>query len=383
MHEQQVKEHYQSSNAVTEPVAQKRTMKFNFFAPPPSTTLLTNVRTAFDHKRTEDERATLSGALYRLLEHLPQSPHLSDNILQLCNSLVDSTDSLRFIWIGLREQRGCAVPPMVVAGEYAEDCDDWRLPEGCFDFSSPYSQASLESADAPMDFHTLFAPWRDNLDACTANCALAIPLRPEQAGGCGLMVFYAADIDYFSHLGVAPFQAFCHVAELLLRQANMLQLLSRKTQTDGLTGLMNRRKTVVVLTKAMEHAELVNQPLSILLCRVEGFDKLNDVYGWFDADAILAEFAKVVATLLPPEIQAGRWTGVEFLYVLPDSDAAQAGTQAVTLLEYLYGQTIQVKNWSIRLTVSIGVATHSMQSSGLDDMIYQAKQHMQKRARQD
>ena len=364
-------------------------MKFNFFAPSPSSTLLNpsrttrSARTLFHTQRTEGERARLTGALYTLLERLPQSNQLHDNIRHLCTSLIDCTDNLRFVWIGLREQRGIRVAPLTVAGEYAEDCDDWCLPETCFDFTSPYSQASLESLDAPADFHTLFAPWRNNLDACTANCALAIPLRAEPGASSGLMVFYAADIDYFSHLGVAPFQAFCHIAELLLRQASVLQMLSRKNQVDALTGLMNRRKTVFVLTKAMEHAELVNQPLSILLCRVEGFDKLNDVYGWFDADAILAEFAKAVSTILPSDVQGGRWTGVEFIYVLPDSDASMTRLQAATLLEILHGQTIRVKNWSIRLTVSIGVATHSTQNSGLDDMIYQARQHMQNRRPQD
>ena len=360
-------------------------MKFKFFAPSPSTTLLNSARitrtarTGLQTRQTDSERSRLTGALHTLLERLPQLNQLQDNIGQLCTVLIDCTDNLRFVWIGLREERGVAVAPLTVAGEYAEDCDDWRLPESCFDFASPYSQASLETLGAPADFPTLFAPWRSNPDACTANCALAIPLRAALGASSGLMVFYAADIDYFSQLGVAPFQAFCHIAELLLRQASVLQMLSRKNQIDALTGLMNRRKTVFVLTKAMEHAELVNQPLSILLCRVEGFDKLNDVYGWFDADAILAEFAKVVSAILPNDVQGGRWTGVEFIYVLPGSDASGIGMQAAMLLETLHGQAVRVKNWSIRLTVSVGAATHSAQNSGLDDMIYQARQHMQKR----
>ncbi len=355
-------------------------MKFRFFTPTQASTLMTMGRTVFDKQRADTERARLTTALYGLLQRLPKSNQLLDHTRQLCRAVVDCSDNLRFVWIGVREARGRAVLPLAVEGEYAEDCDDWGLPEACFDFNAPYSQAALESAGAPANFPSLFAPWRDDLEACSAGCALALPLRAEHIGSSGLMVFYATDIDYFSHLGVAPFQAFVHIAELLLRQSNMLQLLSRKTQTDSLTGLMNRRKTVIVLTKAMEHAELVNQPLSILLCRVEGFDKLNDVYGWFDADAILAEFTRVAGTLMPPEIQAGRWTGVEFLYVLPETDAAQAQLQAERLLQYLHGQTVHVKNWSIRLTVSVGVATHSPQSSGLDDMIYQAKHQMRSRS---
>ena len=353
-------------------------MKFNFFSPPQSTTLISSARTAFDRQRTDHERSALTTALHRLLERLPQPTQLRENTAALCATIIESTNNLRFVWIGIRLQPGERIVPIAVEGEDAEDCDDWSLPPTCFDSAAPYSQASLESIDAPADFPTLFAPWRANPDACTANSALAIPLRSEYTGGCGLIVFYAADIDYFAHLGVAPFQAFGHVAELLLKQSNMLQLLTRKTQLDGLTGLMNRRKTVFMLTKAMKHAELINQPLSIMLCRVEGFDKLNDVYGWFDADAILAAFVKLVAGLMPPEIQGGRWTGVEFLYVLPDTDANHAAAQSGQLMQHLHGQTISIKNWSIRLTVSIGVASHSAHSNSLDDLIFQAKQQMQK-----
>lgn len=341
-----------------------------------STTLLASARTAFNRQRIDSERTKLLRTLYGLLERLPQSNHLKDNTEQLCRTIIDATDNLRFIWVGMKEQDGARVAPLAVEGEYVEDCDDWTLPDACFEFTAPFSQAALESAATPDDTHSLFAPWRSRLDNCSANCALAIPLRSERSGARGLMVFYSADIDYFSQLGAAPFQAFAHLVELLWRQANMLQLLTQKTQIDGLTGLMNRRRIVFMLSKAMEQAEAEQTPLSILVCRVDGFDKLNDVYGWFDADAILAAFAKLVATRMAPEVSAGRWTGVEFLYVLPGSDTAAATALAKSLQQYLHSQTISVKSWSIRLTVSIGVATHSASSNGLDDLIHQANHQM-------
>lgn len=339
---------------------------------------MASVRTTFDRRQTDAERIVLINALYRLLESLPQASHLHEVGTVLCQTIIDSTENLRYVWLGVRHQAGAPVLPLAVAGDDAQDCDDWSLPESCFDFSAAYSQASLESVAAPADFPSLFAPWRSNPDSCSANAALALPLRAEHVGASAMIVFYAADIDYFAQLGVAPFQAFCNVAELLLKQSNMVLHLSRKVQLDGLTGLMTRRKTVFALNKAMEHADLVNQPLSIMLCRVEGFDKLNDIYGWFDADSILAAFVQTIALQLPADLQAGRWTGVEFLYLMPDVDAEAIAAKADALGRLLRGQTISVKNWSIRLTVSIGVATHSAQNNGLDDLIFQARQVMQK-----
>ncbi len=352
-------------------------MKFNLFSRfNLMTTLLATTRIASRPQRTESERANLTGALYQMLEQLPLSNELVSSAEQLCRAIVDATGDLRFIWIGMREEPAAHVAPLAVEGEYASDCDDWSLPSACFDSIVPYSQAALENVAVPNDFPSLFAPWRNNMDSCTAHCALAIPLRSGRSGVAALMVFYAADIDYFSRLGLVPFQAFSHVAELIWKQAHLSQSLTQQIEIDGLTGLMNRRKTVLVLTGAIDHSTRSGEPLSVLLCRVQGFDKLNDVYGWFDADAILAAFAGLVGARMAPSVQAGRWTGVEFVYILQGYDAGQADVLAGELSQYLKGQAIHVKNLSIRLSVGVGVATHTPASSGLDDLIQQAIQQM-------
>ncbi|MDY7573476.1 GGDEF domain-containing protein [Actimicrobium sp. CCI2.3] len=352
-------------------------MKFNLFSRfNLLTTVMATTRIASRPQRTDSERANLAGALNQMLEQLPLSEQLSSGAEQLCRAIVDATGELRFVWIGMREEPVMNVAPLVVEGEYASDCDDWSLPSACFDSIVPYSQAALENVAVPNDFPSLFAPWRNNMDGCTAHCALAIPLRSGRAGVAGLMVFYAADIDYFSRLGLVPFQAFSHVAEFIWKQSHLSQSLTQQIEFDGLTGLMNRRKTVFVLTAAIDHATRAGEPLSVLLCRVQGFDKLNDVYGWFDADAILAAFASLVGARMAPAVQAGRWTGVEFVYILQGCDAEQAGVLAGQLSQYLQGQAIHVKNLSIRLTVGVGVATHTPASSGVDDLIQQAIQQM-------
>jgi diguanylate cyclase (GGDEF)-like protein len=139
---------------------------------------------------------------------------------------------------------------------------------------------------------------------------------------------------------------------------------------------MNRRYTMQILEKEIAGAEQANEPLSILICRVEGFNKLNDLYGWVASDAILAAFSKDAGLQMRTEDKGGRWTGTEFLYILPLTTAEEAELLARKLREYFLVHSVNVKNWSVRLALTVGVATYSKQIIGLDDFILHANQNM-------
>src|SRR5690606_19984724 len=102
-------------------------------------------------------------------------------------------------------------------------------------------------------------------------------------------------------------------------------------QQDPLTGLMGRRHSMAVLDKEIARAERNERPLSVLICRVQGLGKLNDMYGLHATDAILAAFTREAENVLPRGHHGGRWTGIEFIYILPgaDHDAAEACAAAL------------------------------------------------------
>lgn len=350
-------------------------MRFNLFSsrePDASAAAKSTV----DLGSVESERVCLTAALHSLLETLPQSHSGRENIKLLCHAILGATPHLRFVWVGFSDGNSNGIEPYTAAGDCAQECQDWRLPKSCFDPTGPYSQAFPEKVESPNDLDPLFVPWRENWNACSVSCALAIPLRSEKRGLRGMIVFYSDSIDYFAQMGVPLFQAFCHVAEIIWKQSNLLHMLTQKAQDDPLTGLMNRRHTINVLEKAISQASQSNEPLSILLCRLEGFNKINDLYGWMAADAILAAFAKEATVRMRPQDIGGRWTGVEFLYVLPNTDAAQADAIGKELQEYFLVHPVNVKNWSIRLALIAGVATYSKQCAGIDDLIQHANQNM-------
>jgi diguanylate cyclase (GGDEF)-like protein len=113
-----------------------------------------------------------------------------------------------------------------------------------------------------------------------------------------------------------------------------------------------------------------------LICRIEEFGKINGIYGWVVSDTILATFAKETAIQMRPQDKGGRWTGVEFLYVLPGTDMQQAEAIAQSLQDYFLTGPINIKNSSIRLSLIVGVASFSQECSGLDQLIQRANQSM-------
>jgi len=333
-------------------------------------------RPIVDAHETDGEHITLTAALHSLLETLPQSYSGRENIRLLCDAIVGASSHLRFVWVGFCKGDSGDVEPYAAVGQCLEECSHWNLPSNCFDAAGPSSQAFPDDMESQLRLGGLFAPWLNAPNAATVSSALSIPLRSEKASLRGMIVFYADSKDYFAGVDVSLFQAFCHVAEIIWKQSNLMHMLTQKAQQDPLTGLMNRRHTVQTLEKQMAHAERADEPLSILICRIKDFNKLNDVYGWLASDAILAAFSKDINLQLRSQDAGGRWTGIEFLYILPDTNDEQAQTLAKGIQDYFLRHPVTVKNWSIRLALTVGIATYSKQIIGVDDFILHANQSM-------
>ncbi len=323
------------------------------------------------------ERAVLVAALQSLLAILPQPYSGRENIRLLCHSLLRATPHLRCVWVGFSKGNEDAVEPYAAAGSSLPEAADWRLPAQCFEGEGPYTQAAPMHHPRALELSTLYFPWRDNPRECTANSALALPLRSGNRGLHGMIVLYADTLDYFSRVGVDLFQSFGHVAELAWKQSNLMSLLSQKAQFDPLTGLMSRRHITQTLEKAMVDAWRAGHPLSVLLCRIDDFKRFNDLYGWMAADAIVAEFAKGLAALVRPGDKGGRWAGVEFLFILPATSLQEARLLASRVREHFAVNSVDVNNWTVRLTLSVGVAEYAAHMTTSEDLVTHANFDMQ------
>ena len=99
--------------------------------------------------------------------------------------------------------------------------------------------------------------------------------------------------------------------------------LVKQANTDTLTGLYNRRRTMEYLESLLANA---GSQISICLCDIDHFKHVNDTYGHDTGDVVLTSISDTFRTKLPPDTFISRWGGEEFLLIFPNMNGDEAGT---------------------------------------------------------
>lgn len=160
--------------------------------------------------------------------------------------------------------------------------------------------------------------------------------------------------------------------------------LRRLMNSDGLTGLGNRRYFDEYLGAEWERAVNSGLELSMLMIDVDNFKAYNDSYGHIPGDEALKRVAgTILAACNRPTDLAARFGGEEFSVILPAMAAGGARLVAEKLRRAVEAMQIPhtasvTGEW---LTVSVGVASGIPQAGGkfsdlieiADRSLYQAK----------
>jgi diguanylate cyclase len=124
---------------------------------------------------------------------------------------------------------------------------------------------------------------------------------------------------------------------------------------DTLTGLLNRRAAHDELRRAAGQAERSARPLAVALADLDHFKQINDSFGHQVGDRVLQAFARAAEAELRGADRVARWGGEEFLFMLPDTDAQQAGICLDRLRSAFAAQEIEGLPAGHRLGFSAGV----------------------------
>ena len=173
--------------------------------------------------------------------------------------------------------------------------------------------------------------------------------------------------------------------ELRRREAELSEFNHRlrvMAETDGLTGLDNRRHIEETLQEFFHHASRLNEPLSVVMCDLDKFKSVNDTYGHQAGDAVLQQFAAVLKATAREIDRVGRYGGEEFLCLLPGTVLDAAVTFAERVRKEVEGHTFTFEGGSLHRTASFGVAgwPHPGVASpdalvkAADDALYVAKE---------
>lgn len=161
------------------------------------------------------------------------------------------------------------------------------------------------------------------------------------------------------------------------KQANRYKEISDK---DPLTGVYNRRYFDQQISSLLENAHHRGSCVSLLVIDLDHFKEINDMHGHDIGDACLQEAVDLIQHEIRFEKDTlCRFGGEEFVVLLPDANKEKSKMIAERICKRFGDHPHQIQNLPISLTVSIGMATSTMNSDAdalfklADQAMYQAK----------
>lgn len=143
------------------------------------------------------------------------------------------------------------------------------------------------------------------------------------------------------------------IALVLQRLLTRIQHLN---QTDGLTGLLNRRALEALLQRFQAQV-LRGRQHAVVVLDIDHFKRINDALGHAGGDAALQHLSQLLCGELREADRFGRLGGEEFGILLPDTDQAGALLVAERLRASLADHPLQWEGRSWPLSASFGVST--------------------------
>jgi diguanylate cyclase (GGDEF)-like protein len=133
--------------------------------------------------------------------------------------------------------------------------------------------------------------------------------------------------------------------------------LEQAANTDALTGLYNRRKTMEYLEELNKKAGS-KEGFSICICDIDFFKKVNDNYGHDFGDEVLKSISQIFKDEMKGKNLAARWGGEEFLLIFPGSNGDEAYIKLKQIRERIKQMRVVKGDLSVGVTMTFGLSEY-------------------------
>lgn len=151
---------------------------------------------------------------------------------------------------------------------------------------------------------------------------------------------------------------------------------------DALTSLLNRGAVMTDFERELARARREGGVVSILICDIDHFKRVNDTYGHQVGDEVLQQVSSRLLKSVRSYDSVGRYGGEEFLLVLSGCDSLLAQRRAEDIRSATYELPFATSAGVLSLSMSVGVLTSNDWSDELstaqllkeaDQSLYHAK----------
>lgn len=117
----------------------------------------------------------------------------------------------------------------------------------------------------------------------------------------------------------------------------------KQAQQDTLTRLPNRRGIQQFIEFESARSRRQKKPLTLILCDIDRFKRVNDQYGHDGGDVVLKHVSDLFKASIREQDGVARWGGEEFLFVLPDTEESNAVVLAEKVRETLATSPVELQ----------------------------------------
>ncbi len=125
---------------------------------------------------------------------------------------------------------------------------------------------------------------------------------------------------------------------------------------DGLTGLLKHARIKEELALACSRAERSRSPLSVVMCDIDHFKRVNDSWGHATGDQVIHAMAQMLKRRLRKSDVIGRYGGEEFLILLPECGIEQARSLMEDVRSHFAELHFRHGESTFSVTLSAGIA---------------------------
>ena len=136
----------------------------------------------------------------------------------------------------------------------------------------------------------------------------------------GLMIIFTCQLRRFTESDLTVLTSMGRQIGLGITNANLHEIVLARSQTDSLTGIMNRGYFMEILTLEHQRCLALKTPLTLLMLDMDNFKEVNDKFGHLVGDDVLKLVSKKLMASIRPKDYVARFGGDEFIILLKESD---------------------------------------------------------------